>query len=241
MENRLFGTKALEIWLNITLSAHDLGIGPHRQNWEDKNVQPKRKISDEKKQVDEMWDRNTDYRLCPHYELVELCAEIMGIKPKELASFEFFCGLFSKDIMVGDRLGTYSKKGGVEKIPFRSCETIKDLMDQAVRFAKSRKPVSIGPISDRPSKKEVKKIEKFSLADEKFKLGQEILVIWKETVLSNVNTRQGSRSKRALILAVEMLSKRLGEVAVGEKSISGHGAACSQAPKYDRKKWLYID
>ncbi len=257
MKENLFGIKALESCFEYLLSLHEASAGQYGQNWRDKNIQPKEGKKEEslkrriaKETLKEKANKDGTNHTCPHYELLEFSAEIVGIKPEELASFDYFCGIIRKDVMVSGLGGRNRKVGGVEEIPFRCCSAIRYIIQRELELAKTKKPKPITQISESPSEDEKKKVQEFFEADEKFKAGQQIFNLWKKTVTKNIGTKKLKYSDNELILQVENLLKQLEKLATGktdnitnffDERFGRTNVPCAQTPKYERTQWLHID
>jgi len=239
MIEKLFGIKALENCFNITLSAHNIALGPYKENWRNKNIQPKRKINKNEKLI----RGESEYGICPHYEFIGLCADIMGIRSDELARFDYFCGLLVKQMYLHKPMSFPSRKVGDTLIPFRCCAAINDLMSWAIKLAKLKRPRALKKMPDfsSPSEEDRERMKKFFAAYEKFEVGQKILEFWREIVPKNIGMRSIRYSKTALISAVEKLVEQLKERATGRDTIFVYGAPCPLAPRYEHDPWVYIN
>lgn len=166
--------------------------------WENVNLQPKRKTE--------------KIPACPHYRIIELCANIIGIK--NLNSFEYFCGLAQRNVQVNNRPG--------EKYPFSCCLAIKYLLLKSLELAQSEK---LFP-PDRTA--------------EKVKQGKKIIKLWEKTIPRNMKIDKKARSDQRLISVVENLLKQLEQQATGGvgaimifiSSVSHFRIPCATAPQY---------
>jgi hypothetical protein len=231
MEEKLFGIKALEICFHAFLFGHGK-TGITKDDWRDKNLQPKRTA--ERKS----WSRYK-HDWCPHYDLIELCAGIMGIEPSELNEFNYFCGFLVKDIGLPGPMRLLPRRGGGELIPFCCCQAIRDILNLSIEFAKSKKPRPIKKISDSLSEKERKKLQKFLITDQKFNQGQQILKLWKKTIPRNIGTEKRRYSEDDLILEAENLLEQLQKQAAG--NLYSFGSFCEVAPRHEFSRLFPID
>lgn len=222
----LFGIEALrddlEMFLTYALK--------ERGDWTDVNIQKNSEIK----------TKESGLGVCLHYELIELCAEIVGIKPSELAYFDRFCGFFKKDIMVSGPFGGFSKLGGEEQVPFQCCEAIASILKSRLELLKAKKPESI-QISKTPSENELEKVQEFVSDDHKFKSGQKVYSFWKGVVPKKIGMREMKYSKKKLIAQIENLILQLNEKAAMRDPSSIFGVICKVAPKWKHNQWLHID
>lgn len=213
MIEELFGINALKKRFESFLTTFQIGrISMGQEQWIGKNFQFKSPV-------------------CPHYQLVELCAEAMEIRKDKLGSFCHFCGIAQKDIMVGGLDCRRKEVGGIEQLPFCACGVITDLMEIAIEVAKFKKPELVRKISESPDEKEKKKVRNYLAILEAFEIGQKILTKWKFGI-PRIILMEKEFSDINLILKVENLQEQLKNQAVD---------GCKQAPKRDHNQWLYID
>ena len=212
MTKELFGIKALERWFESFLKASQTG----ESVWFGGNFQPGHPIGNS---------------ICPHYQLLEICAEVMEIKKNELVSFSHFCGVVQRYIMVGGPDGRRREMGGIEKNPFRVCEVIANLMEITIQCAGHEKPKPIKKISEFPDKKEREEIKNYLLDSEAFEIAQKILMKWRSGI-PQIILMEKEFSDIELISTAKNLQRQLKKQAVDE---------CEQAPKHYYNQWLHID
>ena len=242
IKDELFGIEALKSHFQRVMSIQFDKLALPINNWRSVNIQLDKESSEPEREMEKFVPGSSRKPgICPNYGLIELCAEIMEIKPEELVKFDYFCGVVKGGLMIGGCHGRRKEVGGISEIPYWCCKAIKDLMSTALELAKTRKPVSIGKISDRPSKKEVEKVNRFHEASKKWWGGQDVLDAWRETVPKNVGMQIIKYSKSLLILTVQKLIDQLEEKTIGEGSALGFNSSCPVSPKYEHKQWLHID
>jgi hypothetical protein len=232
MEIKTFGIKALEALFQAFLFAQG-EFGVVQDRWEHKNLQPGRKARSR------LYWYLGGHNICPHYDLIELCADIMGIKPSELAKFDYFCGFLIKTTYLPVSMSLLPKKGATKLIPFRCCGAIRDILTLAIDYAKSERPKPIGEISGSPSEKQRKELKDFLIADKRFKEGRQILRLWARTIPENVGVRKKKYSEKQLIFEAENLLQQLKKKAAGDIfSLTG---PCEVAPKYEFSQLFPLD
>jgi hypothetical protein len=218
---KLFGPDVLEQYLEDFRRCYRLTF----TLWKSVNLQPGKNPS--------------KLGICPHYELISLCAEIVGVKPEIISSFNYFCGIFRKDVMVTDHAGTRSQVGGVEETPFRCCAAVAAIMSMAIIYAKSPAPKGIKEISDDPSEDEQRRIKEYLQKHAEFKSGQEVLKHLRGTVFRVVQMAEKNRTDEGLISRVENLRDSLSSFGSNDSVV--FNGSCEIGPKHKRNQWLCMD
>ncbi|MDP2934502.1 MAG: hypothetical protein Q8N59_01930 [bacterium] len=240
MHETFYGTQALESFFEDFLSIFQMGgVGTFGRNWRNKNIQPERKIIE----TESVLGRGK-YDICPHYQLIETCAEIMGISPTTLLNFKFFCGIILKEDTVGGGCFGHSRFFSQNHIPFTSCFAIMYILEEAVKLAKSEKPAEI-KISLRPTKEEVEKVNSYAVGEKKYNHGRQIIALWARTVPRTLRIRK-HYSKKDLILTAETLILSLKTQVVGDLNLSDvslihRSPICPVAPKHEDNRFGFID
>jgi len=110
------------------------GARPHRMpnGWKDVNVQPSREEERPPEFDDEQWERYLQIcpGVCPHFQLLCVGAELLGITEPQLSEERAFCG---KHIVGVNNLGFLSGRRGDEYVPEMFCCRLTWSLHQAIR------------------------------------------------------------------------------------------------------------
>ena len=213
--------------------------------WIDFNIQPARPVNFKSVNVKNSSLDPEEIRkkvnICPHYVLLEMIAEILGIGGLELSEFSNFCGVFVDRIMVGDSRGRHLEEGGVEKNPVSFCMTLYFLLDEALNLAKTETPQDL-IFNSKSSADEVDMASAVIESWKSYLIGRELLKVWRENVPQVIQMSNSGDGE--IIKMVEVLHSRLKEQVIGNEAgntIIFSVILCPVAPKYDRNQWLHID
>lgn len=100
-------------------------------SWEPSNFQPSKA------------DRGP---VCPHYQIISICAPFVGISEEHLAKTVRFCGVYSKDFDTMSRIGGGEK--GADETALATCKVIYEKFRGQLAIAKT-------PATELPSEEEI--------------------------------------------------------------------------------------
>jgi hypothetical protein len=188
MHEVFYGPKALESLFEDFLAV----IRETHGSWHNQNIQPNRKLTEAK-----LFLGQHKQGICPHYQLIEVCAEIMGIKAAVLFKFEHFCGRITKEETVNTGCLGQSFSTREMYIPFTTCFAVMYILKEAVRLARSGRPAAI-LISSRPTEGELERVSNYVAREQKYRHGREIIELWAKTIPRNLGTKKGHYPEKEL-------------------------------------------
>lgn len=190
------------------------------------------------------WETENTIQNCPHCQLIELVAEILGISSKELGKFEYFCGLRRKDVMVSDMWGRHSRLGGFEKEPFTACVVLRSMIRNVISFIKVEDPgeVRISENTTIDSEGQLEKLKEKLTARKDFQLGCKILKFLEKTISKNFLTETSALDRAAVLKYLSCVLSSLEKITGSGNNVlwtSFNKINCPVAPQYERRQWLY--
>ncbi len=238
VKEKLFGISVLQEYFKLTARV-DESAGTE---WMDVNIQPDRVINIENISVKSLEWRPEELRkkvkICPHYQFLEMMAQILMIDQFDFSQYRHFCGLIESPIMVGDRYGRHFERGGIKKETFTVCHAFDMIIHSYLELATTKLPEDI-VLTPNSTLQEIEKGKEKSRQLERYLYGQKILSIWKISLPEAIMVHD-SIGNEDLVNKIKNLHTQLKEQIVGNSMFFSE-PVCVQAPKVERKQWLYID
>lgn len=155
--------------------------------------------------------------VCPHYTLIEACAELINISPKELKKSDF-CGYFIWQVWDEGEMRYL-----IPRIEFKSnrhmmCVRIYEVLKDWFDFAQEKIELplkDISPPSDASSEEELEEWEKYILLLKKKKEQDNLWKHWRKVVPKIVSISYSKLDDEVILKKVEGLIKALDSQVMG--------------------------